>query len=106
MAEPVEAGIRGQIRRLCERKVSCKYLQDTFVIRNQLFMKYEMLTTHEMEIESGAHWSQMQSLWQEGDEFVRYSDVSTHLNFCSGEEGIALLRNGAVVFKIMTSISG
>ena len=49
-------------------------------------------------------WNALLSQMEAGDEIVAYSDIEVHRGFCSGDEGIALLRAGNVVTKIVRAI--
>lgn len=81
---------------------------------NIKIMKTEKITRvaaeAEMKDNGGAgyddnkEWQDLKERMREGDELVRYSDIDVILGFCTGDEGIALLRDGEVVAKVVLAI--
>jgi hypothetical protein len=77
-------------------------------------MKTEAITIVEAEAEMQnkagpngiAQWQNLKATMNDGDELVSYSDVDVYSGFCSGDEGVALVRNGEVVSKIVLVVVG
>ncbi|RYX80557.1 hypothetical protein EON83_28085 [bacterium] len=51
-------------------------------------------------------WVKLIERIQPGDELAFYSDIDVFLGLCSGDKGIALLRNQKVIAKIVLAVVG
>ena len=92
----------------------CCVAAHSFDLFYNKIMQTEKITMVEAEAEMKAkagidwnkEWQDLKEKMMEDDELVRYSSVDVFLGFCSGDGGIALLRDGEVVTKICLAIVG